>query len=263
MTDRRASRRREEDRAFPVLAYYSRPWRRTECVDVRSTSCSQETTSRTIIQLTETSKYDTQHSTRNSRKPHLKTRSRPGTRGVDFIRPTAAMPVSTSTSTSNTTPSTPSTSSTNPAALPPASSQTPQGASQPPASISSHSYHHLPYEERLPKIWRPLVSSVAGCMSKAEKAGKDSTQANCKELNEGVVTFLRTRMELHRIIGHVEAKLQGKAQEMEALEGYVRTQPRLGKRKRNIQEAIASAELQTEMQKVTTETTETEITTIS
>lgn len=87
-------------------------------------------------------------------------------------------------------------------------------------------------------------------MSKAEKAGAESTQANCKELNESVVTFLRTRMELHRIIGHVEAKFQGKAQEIEALECYVRTQPRLGKRKRN-EEAIAAAELlQTEMQKV-------------
>lgn len=93
------------------------------------------------------------------------------------------------------------------------------------------------------------MSSIAGCMSKAEKAGAESTQANCKELNDSVVTFLRTRMELHRLIGHVEAKLQGKAQEMEALEGYVRTQPRLGKRKRS-QEAIATAELQTEMQKV-------------
>lgn len=90
-------------------------------------------------------------------------------------------------------------------------------------------------------------------MGKAEKAGADRTDANCRELNESVVTFLRTRMEWHRHLGHVEAKLQGKAQEMEALESYVRTQPRLGKRKRS-QEDIASAELQKAMQSVTADT---------
>lgn len=95
------------------------------------------------------------------------------------------------------------------------------------------------------------MSSIANCMSKAEKAGADSSQANCRELNESVVAFLRTRMEWHRLVGHVEAKLQGKAQEVEALEGYVRTQPRLGKRKRN-QYEMSSAELQTAMQNVAT-----------
>lgn len=119
-------------------------------------------------------------------------------------------------------------------------------------SNNSQNYYNLSYEERLPKIWRPLLSSLASCMSKAEKAGADSTQANCRELNESVVSFLRTRMEWHRLIGHVEAKLQGKAQEMEALEGYVRTQPRLGKRKRTCDE-IASAELHTVMQQVATD----------
>jgi hypothetical protein len=38
-------------------------------------------------------------------------------------------------------------------------------------------------------------------------------------------------MEGHCLISHVEAKLQGKAQEMEALETYTRTQPRLGKKR--------------------------------
>jgi len=126
--------------------------------------------------------------------------------------------------------------------------QTPQSGKP---SSNSQNYHNLSYEERLPKIWRPLMSSIANCMSKAEKAGADSSQANCRELNESVVAFLRTRMEWHRLVGHVEAKLQGKAQEVEALEGYVRTQPRLGKRKRN-QYEMSSAELQTAMQNVAT-----------
>lgn len=69
-------------------------------------------------------------------------------------------------------------------------------------------------------------------MTKAEKAAVEPTQMNCKELNDCVVSFLRTRVEWHRLLGNVQAKFQGQAQEREALEGFVRTQPRLGKRKR-------------------------------
>lgn len=83
-------------------------------------------------------------------------------------------------------------------------------------------------------------------MHKAEKAGDNSTQDNCRELNESVLAFLRTRIEFHRILGNVEAKLRGKAQEREALEGYVRTQPRLGKRKRQ-EEHRTDVELEAEM----------------
>lgn len=86
-------------------------------------------------------------------------------------------------------------------------------------------------------------------MHKAEKAGENSTQPNCRELEESVVTFLKKRIEFHRVLGNVEAKLQGKAQEREALEGYVRTQPRLGKRKRHYEQQTA-AELQSAIQNV-------------
>lgn len=120
----------------------------------------------------------------------------------------------------------------------------------------SHNYHHLSHEERLGKVWRHLASSIVSFIGKAEKAGTDSTQANCKELDESVLAFLRTRMEWHRLMSHVEAKLQGKAQEMEALECYVRTQPRLGKRKRG-EEASTVNELQTAMQKVSDQPTPT------
>eukprot|EP00429_Kryptoperidinium_foliaceum_P005229 CAMPEP_0176008928 /NCGR_PEP_ID=MMETSP0120_2-20121206/3991_1 /TAXON_ID=160619 /ORGANISM="Kryptoperidinium foliaceum, Strain CCMP 1326" /LENGTH=160 /DNA_ID=CAMNT_0017341715 /DNA_START=130 /DNA_END=612 /DNA_ORIENTATION=+ len=146
----------------------------------------------------------------------------------------------------------PSTPSTGPAT----SSQTPHSGPAPtPANSSSQNLQSLPYEDRLPKIWRHLVSSMANSLHKAEKAGADSSQENCRELNDSVVTFLRTRMEYHRILGNVEAKLQGREQEREALEGYVRTQPKLGKRKRK-QEDLAAAELQSEIQKVADATTE-------
>lgn len=101
----------------------------------------------------------------------------------------------------------------------------------------------LPHEERLRKAWRVIGTTVANCMSKAEKAADPSLghglrnssggkESKKKELDESVVLFLRTRREFHRLLSHAEAKLQGKAEEMESLETYVRTQPRIGTRKR-------------------------------
>ena len=94
------------------------------------------------------------------------------------------------------------------------------------------------HEERLRKAWRVIGTTVANCISKAEKAA-DPNVANAhtqgvkrRELDESVVFFLRTRREFHRLLSHTEAKLQGKAEEMESLETYVRTQPRVGNRKR-------------------------------
>ena len=78
---------------------------------------------------------------------------------------------------------------------------------------------------------------------KAEKAAHQKpqpTKDSLKELDEGVVTFLRTRMEWGRQISHLQAKLQGKAQEMEAMDCYLRSQPRLG-RKRKQREVAATA----------------------
>ena len=55
----------------------------------------------------------------------------------------------------------------------------------------------------------------------------------CKELDKSLVHFLKYRIDWHRLISQVEAKLQGKEQEREALETYVRTQPKLGIRNSN------------------------------
>jgi len=99
----------------------------------------------------------------------------------------------------------------------------------------------LPHEKRLQKAWRGLGTTVATCLSKTEKAiivnatPAANTQEKLKterELDDCVALFLRTRREFHRLLSHVEAKIQGKAEEMESLETYVRTQPRIGKRKR-------------------------------
>ena len=49
-----------------------------------------------------------------------------------------------------------------------------------------------------------------------------------RDVDESVVQFLRTRIEFHRLLSHVEAKLQGKAGEMESLETYIATEPKVG-----------------------------------
>jgi hypothetical protein len=129
----------------------------------------------------------------------------------------------------------------------PSSSSTGHHQSQHHHSSSSSHHHttaHLTHEERLSKVWRSKASSIVGFFQKAEKTAKETTKENCKELDDAVLVYLRARMEWHRLISHVEAKLQGKAQEMEALENYVRTQPRLGKKRKRTNMAPADLLLQ-------------------
>lgn len=72
---------------------------------------------------------------------------------------------------------------------------------------------------------------------KAEKAiatKPQPTKENLKDLDDAVVSFLKSRIELGRQVSHVQAKLQGKEREMEITDCYMRSQPRLGKKlKRN------------------------------
>ena len=78
---------------------------------------------------------------------------------------------------------------------------------------------------------------------KAEKAAtsEQPSRENLKELNDAVVTFLRARMEWGRQISHIEAKLQGKAQENETMDCYLRCQPRLGRKRKRQEEVVPPA----------------------
>jgi hypothetical protein len=98
---------------------------------------------------------------------------------------------------------------------------------------------YLTQEERLNKGWTNIRYTIAAAFEKAQAAARAAKnknqpdfQSQVKELDKTVIHFLKYRIEYHRTISQIEAKLQGKAQEREALETYVRTQPRLGKRKR-------------------------------
>eukprot|EP00980_Cylindrotheca_fusiformis_P027833 scaffold22560_cov135-Cylindrotheca_fusiformis.AAC.44 len=99
---------------------------------------------------------------------------------------------------------------------------------------------NLNQEERLKKGWTNIRYTAVAAFERAQAASTAAEQknhqdfqSNVKELDKSVVHFLKYRIEYHRLLSQIEAKLLGKAQEREALETYVRTQPRLGKRKRD------------------------------
>ena len=94
-------------------------------------------------------------------------------------------------------------------------------------------------EERLLKLWSNMRYTVASSFEKshladvaAEQKNKKEFQAQFTELSKNILHFLTYRRDYHRLLSQIEAKLEGKAQERQALETYVRTAPRLGKRKR-------------------------------
>jgi len=105
-----------------------------------------------------------------------------------------------------------------------------------PSSTSTSSrraqrHHH---EDLLVRTWRSIAHSVVQVSNKAEKVAAQETadRETVKELNEATVRLLGSRLEWSRSISHLEAELEGKAAEMEALQQYVRCQPKIGKRKR-------------------------------
>ncbi|KAG7349465.1 hypothetical protein IV203_012062 [Nitzschia inconspicua] len=131
--------------------------------------------------------------------------------------------------------------------LPPSASQTSYTSATNAASNSSH-------EERLSRTWKTMGTAAIQMLSKSEKAVASQLEAqqeqqrhqqspdlaslqaatkdNYKQLDECVVTFLKARIEFLRLLNHIEAKIQGKAEEMESLETYIQMEPRIGGMKR-------------------------------
>lgn len=96
--------------------------------------------------------------------------------------------------------------------------------------------HH---EDLLLRSWRSTAHGVAQVTSKAERVvniatSTDSTPASkdvaMKDLNDAIIGHLRNHVEWGRSLTYVEAKLEGKAAEMEALQHYIRAYPSLGKK---------------------------------
>jgi hypothetical protein len=137
--------------------------------------------------------------------------------------------------------------------------QQPPSTTQQPSTAATATATTMSYEERLTRSLRTMETAAIQMLSKAEKsmaaqeqaqqqqqhqqrhqsqdaavASSEQQQAareSLKQLDESVVAFLKTRIEFLRLLSHIEAKLQGKAAEMEALETYIKTEPRVGSSK--------------------------------
>lgn len=103
-------------------------------------------------------------------------------------------------------------------------------------------YHH---EDRLAKTWKSMTNWMVIASQKAENAAVDPTKPVLRELDEYVVAFLRSKLDWGKLISYLEAKLEGKAKEMETLQQYVRTQPKLGRSKRKREDEKREEETKT------------------
>lgn len=125
----------------------------------------------------------------------------------------------------------------------PSSTSTATASSRKAGSRSSH------HEDVLLRSWRSTAHGVALVTSKAERVvavasapdcNTSSNDAAMKDLNDATIGFLRNHVEWGRSISYIEAKLEGKAAEMEAMQHYLRSHPSMG-RKRKRAEVVAAA----------------------
>jgi hypothetical protein len=98
--------------------------------------------------------------------------------------------------------------------------------------------HH---EDLLLRSWRSTAHGVALVTGKAERvvavastpdSNPATNDAAMKDLNDATIGFLRNHVEWGRSISYIEAKLEGKAAEMEALQHYLRSHPSMGRKRK-------------------------------
>ena len=94
-------------------------------------------------------------------------------------------------------------------------------------------------EDRLERTWKSISNWLILVAQHAQKAEAGTDSASIKEMDEDIVNFLRAKRDWGRTISYLEAKLEGTAKEVETLQHYVRTQSKLGK-KRKREETEAS-----------------------
>jgi hypothetical protein len=109
---------------------------------------------------------------------------------------------------------------------------------------SSNNNRHVYQEDLLLRSWRSTAHGVALVTGKAERfvavaSLPDSTSAAqdsaMKDLNDATIGFLRNHVEWGRSLSYIEAKLEGKAAEIEALQHNLRSHPSVGlNRKRKL-----------------------------
>lgn len=97
--------------------------------------------------------------------------------------------------------------------------------SLPPASSNRHALAM----DKIRRTWRSFASSIVVTTRAAEKA--HGNPLALKELDDAVVTSIRARVEFRRYCSLLEGSLTGQAKEHEALEGWLRSQPSMGKKR--------------------------------
>ena len=105
-------------------------------------------------------------------------------------------------------------------------------------SSGSRPVHH---EDLLLRSWRSTAHGVALVTAKAERvvavasspdSNPSTNDAAMKDLNDATIGFLRNHVEWGRSISYIEAKLEGKAAEMEALQHYLRSHPSMSRKRK-------------------------------
>jgi len=100
-------------------------------------------------------------------------------------------------------------------------------------NATQHHHRRAHQEDLLARTWRSIAQSVVLVTHKAEKVAVEANRETAKELNEATINgVLRSRLEWSRSIAYLEAKLEGKAEELKALQQYVQCHPKIGRRKR-------------------------------
>lgn len=110
-----------------------------------------------------------------------------------------------------------------------------------PSAGSRNNARRVHFEDVLPRLWNKLAESVILATQKAEKVATEQNSDTAKELNEATHDVLRRRVEWSNSLAYLEAKLVGKAEEMEALQQYVRCHPKVGRKRRKVDAVAATA----------------------
>jgi hypothetical protein len=90
----------------------------------------------------------------------------------------------------------------------------------------------LHHDDLLLRTWRSIAHSIALVTNKAEKVVAESNRDAVKELNEATMGFLRHYVEWGRLISYLEAKLEGKAAELEFMQHFVQSHPSMGRKRK-------------------------------
>lgn len=116
-----------------------------------------------------------------------------------------------------------------------------------PSSSAAGSNQRPHHEDLLGRTWRSIAQSVVQVTHKAETHAADPiNRETSKELTEATILVLRSRMDWAKSIAYLEAKLEGKAEEMKVQQQYLRCHPKIGRKRKRIEEDTSSTAVTTE-----------------